>query len=101
MIIRELPWSSGRFFEIDSCNLILQPDLPYTYFILKCHCHQSPELHVADIVTVFGLTAYKTIAPFSSEWLHVIESNQAGKIFYESLKKGLKSYKDCFSEKWL
>jgi len=100
MIVRELPWSKpGRFFEIDSCNVVLQTNKDYTYFIIYCHCHESPELHVADIAKIFNVAEYKTIAPFSHKLLHVIETNKTGKIFFESLQRGLEKNKDCISLK--
>lgn len=99
MIVRELPWSGGRFFEIDSCNVVLQPNQDYIYFIVKCHCHESPESHIADIAQVFGLNNYKIASPFSSEWLHVIEQNKAGKLFFEALEKSSRRKQDCVSLK--
>jgi hypothetical protein len=99
MVVRELPWSSGRFFEIDSCNVVLQPIQGYKYFIIKCHCHESPELHVPAIAQEFGIANYRIAAPFSREWLHVIEQNKPGKVFFEALEKSSKKNNDCISPK--
>jgi hypothetical protein len=100
MIVRELPWKSGRFFEIDSCNAILQPESKFTYFILKCHCHATPESHVAEIADVFFVKNYNTIAPFTPEWLHVIESNPSGKIYFEGLKRSMPNTQSCVASKF-
>jgi hypothetical protein len=87
MIVRELPWTLGRFFEIDSCNAILQPEASFVYFIMTCYCHDSPELHAPEIASVFDVKKYNLLTPFNKKWLHVIEKNSPGITFFENLKK--------------
>lgn len=102
MNIRELPWTDGRFFEVDSWNVILQPEPKFIYLLLTCQCpnHEMPTLHIPSAVTAFiPSKKYLSIAPYSPKWIHVIENNKEGFIFYKSLAAKQQALNDCQSLK--
>jgi len=71
---------------MDSCNVFLQPEKGFTYFIVKCYCHDRPNTHLAEIAKIFCIDNYATLPLFNTEWLHVVELNGAGKKFADTLK---------------
>jgi len=86
VIIREIPWNSGRFFEIQDCNVILEDRKDFTYLVITCHCHTTPIKHLDNIATIFlANKSYYYCSPFSEKWLHVIEYNPSGRQFFKSL----------------
>jgi len=99
MIVRELPIAHGRFFEMDSCNVVLQPENKFVYFTLSCACHDTPKGHVPEIAKFFSVENYDVSTPFNFNYLHVIELNPSGKIFSENLKRSGKNRESCTSSK--
>lgn len=89
MIVRELPCATGRFFEVDSWNAVLQTEVNYTYFILTCQCssHRTPITHLEDAADLFIPNHnYVVTSPYNAKWIHVIENNEKGYAFYRSIK---------------
>lgn len=81
----EIPHQEGRLFQLEQCSVVLQPQEKFVYLLVSCHCHKVPTQHLANVVHHFDLKRSLLAAPYSREYLHLIEDNEEGEKFARAL----------------